>query len=152
METLDRRKCSPAIDISVVNGVDSPVDDIHLFKAGATVSQALKSLNIKVDPLRSETVLPRASVLEMGKEGWTVRPMTQAERWIWRIPMDLNSSRSDDLERIPGIGPVLAKRIAWYVSDRVWIDDFNSLLEVKGVGPSKLEAMKKYLEVEGGSD
>jgi hypothetical protein len=152
METLDRITCPPAIDIRVVNAVDSPVGDIHLFKAGTTVSQALNSLNIKVDPHRSNTVLPRACVLERASEGWTVRPMSQTERWIWQIPMDLNTSSSDDLQRISGIGPVLADRIARYISEKVWIRNVDSLIRVKGVGPVKLETLKKYLEVEGGSD
>jgi DNA polymerase/3'-5' exonuclease PolX len=104
---------------------------------------------VKVDQHRSRTVLPRASVLEKTPGGWTVRPMTQTERWIWRIPMDLNSSSQDDFRRIPGIGPVLAKRIAQYVTERVWISNVDSLLQVKGVGPSKLESLTKYLEVEG---
>ena len=66
--------------------------------------------------------------------------------------MDLNTSSSDDLQRISGIGPVLADRIARYISEKVWIRNVDSLIRVKGVGPVKLETLKKYLEVEGGSD
>ncbi len=142
----------PQEDIRVLNAVDSPLGTVHLFKGGTSIGVALDSLNVKVDPHRARTVLPRAGILKMTAEGWTVRPMTQTERWIWRIPMDLNSSSSDDLQRIPGIGPVLAERIDRHVSERVWIQDVGSLRRVKGVGPAKLESLKKYLEVEGGSD
>ncbi len=137
--------------MKVVNAVDSPLGGIHFFDGGSSIGKALESLEVKVDQHRSRTVLPRASVLVETPRGWTVRPMTQTERWIWRIPMDLNSSSQEDFRRIPGIGPVLAKRIAQYITERVWIPNVDSLLQVKGVGASKLLSLKKYLEVEGGS-
>jgi len=140
---------SPPNGMRVVNAVDSPLGGIHFFDGGTSIGKALESLEVKVDQHRSLTVLPRASVLEKTPGGWTVRTMTQTERWIWRIPMNLNSSSKDDFRRIPGIGPVLARKIARYVSERVWIPNVDSLLRVKGVGTSKLESLKKYLEVEG---
>lgn len=149
---MEGKAWPPANETRIVNAVDSPVGGVHLFGGGTTIAEALDSMKVRTDPHRAGVVLPRASILEITSQGWTVRAMTQSERWIWQIPMDLNFASSDDLQRIPGIGPVLARRIARYVSERVWVPAVDSLLQVNGVGPSKLESMKKYLEVEGYSE
>jgi len=148
-QAREQYRWPPPEEVRILNAVDSPVGGIHFFKGGARIGEAIESLEVRVDPHRSRRVLPRASVMEKKKDGWTVRPMSQTERWIWRIPMELNLSSSDDLQRIPGIGPVLAERIAHFVSERVWVSEFDSLLQVKGVGHSKLKALREYLEVEG---
>jgi len=75
--------------------------------------------------------------------------MKQNERWIWGIPMDLNSVSIDDLIRIPGIGPRTADSIFNFIVKRVWLPSVDKLLAVRGVGPHRLKVLDQYLEVEG---
>ncbi len=73
--------------------------------------------------------------------------MTQKERWVWRIPMDLYGCQPGDLQRIRGIGPALADRIYQFVQERGCIGSISELNEVPGIGPEKLRMLKKEIEI-----
>ena len=73
--------------------------------------------------------------------------MTQRERWVWRIPMDLYHCEPEDLQRISGIGPSLAGKIQKFVQNRGYLNSLSDLDEVPGVGPGRLEVLKKELEI-----
>jgi competence ComEA-like helix-hairpin-helix protein len=63
--------------------------------------------------------------------------------------VDLNVATSDDLVRLPGIGPVLAGRI---VADRDANGPFASaddLARVSGIGPSTVEGLRLHVCGEG---
>jgi competence protein ComEA len=86
-------------------------------------------------------------VLIKGVDGWSIRPMTQRERWVWRIPMDLYRCRPEDLMRINGIGPSLAERIYRFVQDRGYLGSLDALNEIPGIGPGKIKQLKQELEI-----
>ena len=115
------------------------------FPKGTTVGEAVGELGLAVDPLGSGFCLPRAGILYRALDGWSIRPMTQRERWVWRIPMDLYNCGPQDLERISGIGTSLAGRIHRYVQGRGYLMSVSDLDSVPGVGPGKLEALRKDL-------
>ncbi len=61
--------------------------------------------------------------------------------------IDLNLSTAQELEALPGIGPILAKRI---VEHRSQVGGFKSIQEldnVKGIGPKKLQALLPLIKV-----
>mgnify|MGYP001626194308 CR=1 FL=1 len=64
---------------------------------------------------------------------------------IPNLIVNLNTATEADLVQLPGIGPVLAKRI---IEHRRKIGGFKSveqLLEVKGIGEKKLEQIRPYV-------
>ena len=73
--------------------------------------------------------------------------MTQRERWVWRIPMDLYQCEPEDLQRIRGIGPSLAEKIQRFVQNRGYLNSLSDLDAVPGVGPGRLEQLRKELEI-----
>ena len=61
--------------------------------------------------------------------------------------IDVNLSTAQELEALPGIGPILAKRI---VEHRSQVGGFKSIQEldnVKGIGPKKLQALLPLIKV-----
>jgi len=120
---------------------------LEVFLSGTTVGFAIDKFNLEADPLGSGHCLPRAGILVKGIGGWKVRPMTQRERWVWRIPMDLNRCDEEDLQRISGIGPSLAEKIHRFMQGRRYLNTLSDLDEVSGVGPGRLKVLKKELEV-----
>jgi competence protein ComEA len=115
------------------------------FPGGTTVAAAVRFFALEVDPLGSGFCLPRAGVLLRTGTGWSVRPMTQRERWVWRIPMDVHRISPNDLSRINGIGPSLGHRIHTYIRERKCLESLDDLLDVPGIGPARLEVLKKEL-------
>ncbi len=66
-------------------------------------------------------------------------------------PVDLLTAGPAELERLPGVGPVLAARIAAWRAARTGPWSLEDLTEVRGVGPTTLERLRAYLEAAGGS-
>ena len=62
--------------------------------------------------------------------------------------VDINTATREQLESIPGIGPVLAERIFVYRELRGKFQKFDDLCQVKGIGPKKLNKISKYLIIE----
>jgi len=62
-------------------------------------------------------------------------------------PLDLNTATVEQLDELPGIGPTTAKAI---VDTRERMGGFHSvddLLEVRGIGPAKLDAIRDLVTV-----
>jgi len=58
-------------------------------------------------------------------------------------PVNINAAFSKDLESIPGIGEVIARRIIDYRNQFGPFGDLEDLKKVKGIGDKKVEAIKK---------
>jgi len=56
-------------------------------------------------------------------------------------PLDLNRATAAELEKLPGIGPVLAKRIVEWRETHGPFQSVQDLLKVPGIGPKKLEEL-----------
>jgi DNA uptake protein ComE-like DNA-binding protein len=53
------------------------------------------------------------------------------------------------LQKIPGVGPVMAERLITFRTAKGGkVHAFQEFLEVKGVGEKKLEFLKKYFTLE----
>lgn len=64
-------------------------------------------------------------------------------------PVDVNKIDFKGLLEIPGIGPVLARRIIDYRKKRGGIIHIDELLRVKGIGPKLLRQISRYLYAPG---
>ncbi len=56
--------------------------------------------------------------------------------------IDINSSPASQLEDLPGVGPVLAKRIVAYREDHGPFSVIEDLLDVPGIGEAKLAGIR----------
>ncbi|MFO7768302.1 MAG: helix-hairpin-helix domain-containing protein [bacterium] len=61
-------------------------------------------------------------------------------------PVDLLTAGPAELEQLPGVGPVIAARIAAWREERTSPWRLEDLLEVRGIGPATLERLRAYQE------
>lgn len=60
--------------------------------------------------------------------------------------VSLSSGSAKELESVPGIGPATSARILEYRATHGAFRSVDELLAIKGIGPKKLEQMRRYLK------
>lgn len=61
------------------------------------------------------------------------------------VIIDLNSANQEQLESLPGIGPVLARRILETRTQMRGFTRIDDLLEVTGIGPRRLQTLRSLV-------
>ena len=61
------------------------------------------------------------------------------------VRLDLNTASVQDLDRLPGIGPVLAQRIVVHRARHGRFRSVDELLAVPGIGPRLLERLRPFV-------
>ena len=61
--------------------------------------------------------------------------------------ISLNTAGAADLQRLPGVGPSTASKILEYRQEHGGFTSVDELLAVKGIGPKKLESMRRFLKL-----
>jgi competence protein ComEA len=56
----------------------------------------------------------------------------------------LSTADPESLTALPGIGPVIAERIAKAARGKGPFTHWDDLLAVKGIGPKKMEKLKRF--------
>jgi competence protein ComEA len=61
--------------------------------------------------------------------------------------LDLNTATLDQLDELPGIGPATAQAIIEERDRRGGFTSVDELLDVRGIGPAKLEDLRDLVTV-----
>jgi competence protein ComEA len=64
-----------------------------------------------------------------------------------RPPIDINTAGAGELERLPGIGPVLAQDIVAYRKKGGGFEDIDELKDVKGIGDKRLKKIRDLISI-----
>src|SRR6202171_3448636 len=62
-------------------------------------------------------------------------------------PININTANSEELQEVPGIGPVTAEKILQMRKSYGAFKSVDDLLSIRGIGKKRLEKMRKYLTV-----
>ena len=130
---------------------DSRVADAIEQAGGTTENANLDALNL-AEPLQDgqKIHVPRkgeASAPTTASVSPPRTPRRAPQAAAVQFPINLNTATAEQLEAIPGIGPVLAQRIIEYRQTHGRFQSVDELLEVRGIGPKRLESMRPYVTV-----
>lgn len=92
------------------------------------------------------TTLNRARLLRDG-ERFTVPHRVPGGPPAGESRIDLNSASARDLEALPGIGPVLARRIVEHRDRHGGYQRLEDLLQVKGVGARLVDRLRPHIVI-----
>src|SRR6267143_7159381 len=62
-------------------------------------------------------------------------------------PVNINTATSEELQLVPGIGPATAEKILQMRKSYGAFKSVDDLLSIRGLGPKRLEKMRKYLTI-----
>lgn len=77
---------------------------------------------------------------------WTVHDQGKAAKPL-AIPIDINKATADDLQKLPGIGPSLAKQIVAYREKNGPFRRVEDLMVIKGIGFKKWKQIRPYVRI-----
>ncbi|MBW1976058.1 MAG: helix-hairpin-helix domain-containing protein [Deltaproteobacteria bacterium] len=76
------------------------------------------------------------------------KAQTQQVQQSEQAKLNINTATQADLEKLPGIGPVLAERIIKYREEHGPFKTIDEIQNVKGIGKKKFETIKDLIAVE----
>ncbi len=63
------------------------------------------------------------------------------------VPVDINHGSLEELQTLPGIGPVLAERIVQYRREHGRFVSMAEVKQVRGIGAKRFERLRPYVRV-----
>ncbi len=96
----------------------------------------------------SDETLPSETRVEVAAGGvYCLEHMSGEQLLTLGLALDVNTATAEDLEALPGVGPVLAQRIIEYRRARGPFQQIDDLLSVHGIGRKKLAHLATLITV-----
>lgn len=157
---------SATVTVDVVGAVGRPglvklpggsrVADAVREAGGASLDADLERLNMAAAlsdgeliyvPHVGETSIPLPVNGSGGAGGVATDPAGTGEAGSTAAPVDLNQADEQQLETLPGVGPSTAEAILDYRRQHGRFKSVDELLDVRGIGPAKLAALRARVRV-----
>lgn len=145
------------IAVHVVGAVEAPGvyelssgargDDALRAAGGATKDADLRRVNLAA-PLHDgeQLIIPRIGERVTVTTNSAATPASGRSSSATSL-IDLNRATSDELERLPGVGPSTAKAIIDHRARNGPFGTIDDLLKVRGIGPAKLAEIRPWVRV-----
>jgi competence protein ComEA len=126
-------------DVLAAAGGPSPDADVDRLNLAAVVSDGQRLYVPRVgESAPPVAVGPEGSAAATGAGGATGGPA---------VPLDLNQATETELDVLPGVGPSTAAAIVAHREANGPFRRVDDLLEVRGIGPAKLEALRDLVRI-----
>lgn len=108
---------------------------------GALPGVSLDSINLAARVVDGQQILVGAPALPSSAGSGPAGTSARA------APVDLNTANADQLQSLPGVGPVLAQHIMDWRSAHGSFSSVDQLGQVTGIGPAKFASLKALVTV-----
>ena len=104
---------------------------------------------IQIYEVHAETVAPAASAVQESSGSESTSEIASEEELpvLAEKSIDLNAASLEDLEKLPGIGPVLAERILAFREENKSFLEIEELQDVQGIGEKTFAKLEPYVFV-----
>jgi competence protein ComEA len=130
--------------VEITGAVSRP--GVHAFPHPPTLLEALKTAGGAPIAVPANPTLASGSLIDIDQAGrYRLGRMASPRLLTLGLAINLNAATQEDLEALPGIGPVLAERI---IAHRITHGPFRRIEDlqgVSGIGPKNLEHIRPYL-------
>lgn len=133
------QRIKDAVELAGGPQPDADLDQINLA-AKATDSE--KIIVPRKGSMMPVTMSPTGAVVHPPSSDGSSSSTTKTPAVI-----NVNRASAEELQRLPGIGPVLAERLLEYRRQHGRFNSVEELLEVRGIGAKKLEEMRPYVRL-----
>ena len=133
--------------VEVVGAVPRP--GVHTFPAPPTLLEALAKAGGPPIAVPANPTLDSGSRIELDKAGrYQLSRMASPQLLTLGLAINLNQASKEDLEALPGVGPVLASRIIAYRTSHGPFRRLEDLSTIPGIGPKNLKHIRPYLTLD----
>jgi competence protein ComEA len=101
--------------------------------------------SLALQPLRNGATVTVTAKPD-GSNQVTVGGMTVPERLVLGIPLEIVAMTEADFDRLPGIGPALARRIVTFRQNNGGLLRVVDLQNVEGIGEKKYKMLQRYFQ------
>lgn len=104
---------------------------------------------IQIYEVHVETAAPAASAVQKSPGSGSTSEIAAGEELpvLAEKSIDLNAASLEDLEKLPGIGPVLAERILTFREESKGFGEIEELQDVEGIGEKTFAKLEPYVFV-----
>lgn len=131
------------------NAVTAPVPlpvQVVIHSSGETVSE--KETGSRQDAVSQESAFSQNDkASQENADSLESLPLLNPYPELEGVVIDINHATKEELEQLPGIGPVKAGDIVDYVKEKGPLTSLEELLEVKGIGEKTLEKLRPFLSI-----
>jgi competence protein ComEA len=120
-----------------------------LFLLGLTVRHVQEQ---QTPPLATDSLVVQSTADAASQSASESAPPATSPTPSAETPLNVNTASRDALKALPGIGPVLSKRIEAYRSSQRPFRHVDELTRVSGIGPKTLETLRPMVRVTASSD
>jgi len=127
---------------------DVPRPGVRIFATLPTVAMVWQAAGGQGEITGSREPLRSGAKITVNPDGQvTIGAMAGSDLITLGVAVDLNRASAADLAAVPGLGPVLARRISAFREEHGPFTDLEGLLQVKGIGPKLLEKIRPYVVI-----
>lgn len=107
--------------------------------------------SLTIDPAAA-TPLQNGDALRLVSSGdglhlLRAQSMTVSERLVLGIPLDIATMGEADFDRLPGIGPALARRIVEYRQNNGGVLRVTDLAMIEGIGEKRYKTLRTFFQI-----